>query len=130
MPGTSGHGECYFRLMGVTSLRWRFTAERVREIPDAQGVFTLWDGRDCVYVGHTPWNRSLRHCLRQHLALRDDGVIAASHFTWETTAIPKNREAQILSRLDERHGGRPRYNRPGSPLAAIRSSITDLRARR
>ena len=116
--------------MQVASLRWRFTAERVRETPDTQGVFTLWDGRDCVYVGHTPWNHSLRRCLQQHRALRDEGVISASHFTWETTSIPKNREAQILSRMDERHGGPPRYNRPGSPLAAIKGSITDLRARR
>jgi hypothetical protein len=115
--------------MRVASLRWRFTAERVRQIPDAQGVFTLWDGRDCVYVGHTPWNRSLPQCLQQHLALCDDGVISASHFTWETTSIPKHREAQLLSRMSEKHGGRPLYNRPGSPLTPTKSSITDLRAR-
>ena len=54
--------------MRVASLKCRFTYERVREIPDVQGVFTLWDGKECVYVAHTPWNRSLQHCLREHLA--------------------------------------------------------------
>jgi hypothetical protein len=57
--------------MRVASLRCRFTVERVREIPDIQGVFTLWDGKECVYVAHTPWNRSLQQCLREHLALND-----------------------------------------------------------
>lgn len=114
--------------MRIASLRWRFTAERVRETPDAQGVFTLWDGPDCVYVGHTPWNRSLRHCLQQHRALCDEAVISASHFTWETTSTPKSREAELLSTMSERHG-RPRYNRPGSPLTPTKTSVTDLRAR-
>lgn len=115
--------------MRLASLRWRYTPESVREIPDVQGVFTLWDERECVYVGHTPWNRSLRHCLQQHLALRDEGLISASHFTWETSATPKNREAALLSRMTQRQGSLPRYNRPGSPVAATRSSVTDLRAR-
>lgn len=129
MPAISGHGECYLQRMRVASLRWRFTAERVRETPDAQGVFTLWEGKDCVYVGHTPWNRSLQQCLRQHLALRDEGVIRASHFAWETTTTPKTRESEVLASRMARQGRRPRYNGPGSPLAATKSSITDLRAK-
>lgn len=115
--------------MRVASLRRPFTTEHVRETPDLQGAFTLWDGKECVYVGHTPWNRSLQECLRQHLALRDEGVIRASHFTWETTATPKSREYQLLSLNLEKHGRLPRYNRPDSPLRPPKSSITDLRAR-
>jgi hypothetical protein len=115
--------------MRVASLRWPLSAERVREIPDMQGVFTLWDDRECLYVGHTPWNRSLQGCLRQVLELRDEGVICASHFTWETTATPKTREYQLLARSVEKHGRLPRYNKAGSPLRATNTSITDLRAR-
>jgi hypothetical protein len=114
--------------MRVASLLWSFTAEHVRKTPDMQGVFTLWDGDDCVYVGHTPWNRSLPECLRQHLALRDEGVIRASRFTWETTSTPKGREYQLLALNIEKHGKLPRYNRAGSPLRAPKTSITDLRA--
>lgn len=102
---------------------------RVREIPDVQGVFTLWDGDECVFVGHTPWNRSLHECLRRHLALKDEGVIRASHFTWETSSTPKSRERELLCLVSERLGRAPRYNGPGSPLAPPSASITDLRAR-
>jgi len=115
--------------MGVASLRWRLTAERVRETPDVQGVFTLWDGAECVYVGHTPWNRSLQRCLREHLALTDQGAIRASHFMWETTSIPKSRDQELLALARERLGKLPLYNRPGSPLAPTKTSVTDLRAR-
>lgn len=90
-----------------------------------QGVFTLWDGAECVYVGHTPGNRSLLECLRRHLALLDEGVIHASHFTWETTSTPKSRERQLLARLARA----PRYNSAGSPLA-VTEPVTDLRAPR
>ena len=114
--------------MKVASLRRSFTADHVRETPDVQGAFTLWDGKECVYVGHTPWNRSLQECLRQHLALRDEGVIRASHFTWETTSTPKSRESQLLSRAIDKQGRLPRYNRADSPLRPTRTSITDLRA--
>src|SRR5688572_15439310 len=115
--------------MRVASLLRPFTPEHVRETPDTQGTFTLWDGRECVYVGHTPWNRSLEACLRQHLQLVDEGLIAASHFAWETTATPKGRESELLRAMAERQGTQPRYNRPGSPLCPINTSVTDLRAR-
>jgi hypothetical protein len=94
-----------------------------------QGVFTLWEGNECLYVGHTPWNRSLQACLGELLALKDKGVIRASHFTWETTATPKSREHQLLARNVEKQGRLPRYNKAGSPLRSTNTSITDLRAR-
>jgi len=114
--------------MRVASLRWRFTAERVRETPDLQGVFTLWNGKECVYVSHTPWNRSLQQCLSEHLALSGAGAICVSHFTWETTSTPKSRDHEILCVTREKLGKLPLYNRPGSPLEPTKTSITDLRA--
>jgi hypothetical protein len=115
--------------VAVASLPSSFTLEHVRETPDLQGVFTLWDGDECVFVGHTPWNRSLPECLRQCLALRDKGVIHASRFAWETTSTPKGREYELLALNIEKHGRLPRYNRADSPLRPPRTSITDLRAR-
>ena len=115
--------------MHIASLRWDFTLQRVRQLPDMQGAFTLWADDECVYIGHTPYNRSLQSCLRQLLELRDEGVIRGSHFTWETTATPKSREYQLLARSLERDGRLPRYNRSGSPLRFTETSITDLRAR-
>jgi len=115
--------------MPLASLRRSFTPESVRATPDQQGVFTLWDGNECVYVGHTPWNTSLRDRLRRTLALQQEAVVDASHFTWEVTPTPKTREGDLLELFLEKHGKPPRYNRPGSPLGAPAESITDLRAR-
>ena len=115
--------------MPVASLRWPLDPNSVRETPDAQGVVTLWDAEECVYIGHTPWNTSLRDRLRAMLSLREQGVVQASHFTWETTPMPKTREGDLRSACLARHGTLPRYNRPGSPLHAPQDCITDLRAR-
>lgn len=115
--------------MPVASLRWQFALEHVRETPDAQGVFTLWDASECVYIGHTPWNTSLRDRLREHFALQGEGVIDASHFSWETTSTPKTREGELLAACVHKQGKLPRYNRAGSPLQAPKDCITDLRAR-
>lgn len=115
--------------MRVASLKWRFTAQLVRQIPDVQGVFTLWNGKECVYVGSTPGNASLRDCLREHLVALHDGLIEATHFTWESTAMPRSREEELRARLARRQGKVPRYNRPGSPLRPRIEPITDLRGR-
>jgi hypothetical protein len=115
--------------MRVASLRCTFTLDSVRETPDLQGAFTLWDANECVYVGHTRWNTSLRDCLRECLALRDEGVIDASHFAWETTSIAKTREADLLALCITKHGKLPRYNREDSPMGPPRGCVTDLRAR-
>jgi len=115
--------------MAVASLRWRFLADPVRDTPEQQGVFTLWEANECVYIGHTPWNTTLRDRLRAHLDLQDRGVIEASHFTWEATPTPKTREGDLLQLYLDKHGKLPRYNRPDSPLRAAEHCITDLRAR-
>lgn len=115
--------------MRVASLPRSFTPENVRETPDIQGVYTLWDGAECVYIGHTPRNISLRDHLRRLLELQQAGVIELSHFTWETTPTPKTREAELVSQFVEKQGKPPRYNHPGSPLQPEGTCVTDLRAR-
>lgn len=111
--------------MRVASLRWRLSPETIRGTPDLQGTYTLWDGGECVYVGHTAWNSSLRDRLRELFALQQEGVIDFSHFTWEITPTPKTREMDLVSQ----QGKLPRYNRPGSPLQRPSTCVTDLRAR-
>ena len=115
--------------MAVASLRWSFRADAVRDTPEQQGVFTLWDASECVYIGHTPWNSTLRDRLRAYLDFQENGVIAASHFTWEATPTPKTREGDLLQLYLDKHGSLPRYNRADSPLRTAESCVTDLRAR-
>lgn len=116
--------------MGVASLRCTLTPEPLRATPDLQGVFTLWDGAECVYVGYTPWNTSLRDRLRELFVLQQEGEIEASHFAWESTPTPKTREGELLSLCLEKNGTLPRYNRADSPLQSQNACVTDLRARR
>jgi hypothetical protein len=115
--------------MRIASLPRKLTREHVRKTPDVQGVYALWDGAECVYVGHTPWNISLRDQLRKLHELQQQGVIELSHFTWETTPTPKTREGELVSQIVEKQGRLPRYNRPGSPLQPESTCVTDLRAR-
>jgi hypothetical protein len=115
--------------MPVASLRWQFSRDLVRETPDEQGVFTLWDAEECVFIGHTPWNTSLRDRLRTPLALQEQGAIRATHFTWETTSTPKTREGDLLEACLARSGRLPRYNCADSPLRTPQDCITDLRSR-
>ncbi len=115
--------------MAVASLRWNFNNDAVRDIPEQQGVFTLWEGNECLYIGHTPRNTTLRDRLRVHLELQEQGVIGASQFTWETTPTPKTREGDLLQLYLDKHSRLPRYNRPDSPLRAAEGSASDLRAR-
>lgn len=115
--------------MRVASLRWKLSPESVRETPDLQGVYSLWDKADCVYIGHTPWNLSLRDRLRELLVLQQDGAIEASHFTWETTPTPKTREAELIALWAEKSGKLPRYNRGDSPMPQAKGCVTDLRAK-
>ena len=90
--------------MSIASLRWRFDAEILRDVPEAPGVCTLWSGSEMVYIGRTEGNTSLRDVLRAFL---DKPV---THFTWEVTVTPKTRAGDLLDAYLEKHGRVPRYN--------------------
>jgi hypothetical protein len=115
--------------MTVASLPRALIARNVREAPEVQGVFTLWDGDERVYIGHTPGNSSLRDCLCEQLQLREKGRLQASHFSWETTAVGRMRQEELLSLCLEKQGDLPRYNRGDSLLGTDDTPATDLRAR-
>jgi hypothetical protein len=90
--------------MSIASLRWRFDAEILRDVPEAPGVCTLWSGNETVYIGRTEGNRTLRDVLRQFLGA------PVTHFTWEVTVTPKTRAGDLLDAYLEKNGRLPRYN--------------------
>ncbi|MDQ5847351.1 MAG: hypothetical protein M3544_00075 [Pseudomonadota bacterium] len=104
--------------MVVSSLKWRLDAESVRETPEFQGVLSLWDDAELVYIGHTKGNASLRDYSRRFLSLRDQGAVRATHMTWEITVTPKTREGDLLAVYLDKHGVLPLYNRAADLLAA------------
>jgi hypothetical protein len=97
--------------MSVHSLRWHFNNDAVRDVPDQQGVFILWDGNDIVLIGTTLGSASLKDALRQCLTLQQADMLEATHLMWEATSTPRTRAGDLLSAHLHRHGELPRYNR-------------------
>ena len=95
--------------MSIASLRWRFDAETLRDVPEGPGVFTLWSGSDLVYIGRTEGSASLRE--------RD---LQVTHFTWEVTVTPKTRAGDLLDSHLAKHGRLPRYNEADPEIAESR----------
>jgi hypothetical protein len=91
--------------MPIASLRWRFDAETLRDVPESPGVCTLWTGNELVYIGRTEGTGTLRALLRSLLD------VPVTHFTWEVTVTPKTRAGDLLDAYLEKNGRLPRYNR-------------------
>ena len=105
------------RAMFVTSLKWKFDADSIRGTPRTQGVFGLWDEETLVYIGATERNVYLPDALRELLRLEREGVIHATHFTWEITITPRSWAGELLRLHFNKHGALPRYNQPHSALS-------------
>lgn len=84
--------------------RYRFTRTVVLGAPDEPGVYALWEGDDLVYYGRA---QKLRSALLARLAKHD---ARASHYSWELSADPAGREAELLRAFERRYGRRPRDN--------------------
>ena len=102
--------------MFVTSLKWRFDREAIRGTPRTQGVYGLWEEAELVYIGSTARERLLPDALGELLALREQGVIRATHFTWEITITPRSWAGELLRLHFNQHGSLPRYNLASGPL--------------
>jgi hypothetical protein len=105
----------------IASLRWRFDADTLRDVPEGPGVCTLWSGNELVYIGRTEGNTTLRELLKAFLERVEKKDIAVSHFTWEVTVTPKTRAGDLLNAYIEKHGRLPRYNE-GAPEGAVLKS--------
>ena len=100
--------------MFVTSLKWKFDADSIRGTPRTQGVFGLWDEDEIVYIGATERNIFLPDALRELLRLRRQGLIHATHFTWEITITPRSWAGELLRLHFNKHGALPLYNQPAN----------------
>jgi len=106
--------------MFVTSLKWKFDPESIRETPKTQGVFGLWDEGMIVYIGATERNALLPDALRELLTLRRRGIIQATHFTWEITITPRSWAGELMRLHFNKHGCLPLYNQTASALQLLR----------
>lgn len=116
--------------MFLTRLKWKLDADSIRGTPRTQGVFGLWDENRIVYIGATERNVYLPDALRELLLLKRQGVIQATHFTWEITITPRSWAGELLRLHFNKHAALPLYNQPASPLQRLlqRANPADLPA--
>ena len=91
-------------------MRLRFVEQDVQQVPEAPGIFCLWDNVHLVYVGRTAPRTTLRDELRYALTIAMADDLTATHFSFEVTSTPKTRAAEELREHFERWGALPRYN--------------------
>jgi hypothetical protein len=107
-------------------MRLRFVEQYVADVPEALGIFCLWDNQHLVYVGRTAPRSNLRAELRHALTMAMVADMCATHFTYEETSTPKTRAAEELREHFQRWGALPRYNE--APRGLDEGAV--LRARR
>jgi len=79
----------------IHSPKWLVLAALVSASPDTPGVYELWDGDRLLCVRGTHGG-TLREELVQEIFARG---IAATHFAWEITYRPLERERELLQEL-------------------------------
>ena len=94
-------------------MRQRFSEHYLQAVPEAPGIYCLWDNRHLVYVGRTAPRSNLRAELHHALTVAMAADLCATHFTYEVTSMPKTRAAEELREHFERWGALPRYNESG-----------------
>lgn len=90
--------------------RWTLSATVVAYAPDEPGVYAVWKDDELVYIGHAKRGLGLRKALTEHLEGRIECTRCATHYSWEITLIPEQREKKVLDEYREARGGLPRCN--------------------
>ena len=101
------------RRMPVRSPKWPFTPAAVEYSPDEWGgVYVLWRGETLLFIGSAPdVGRSIKGDLLAHLkGERGPCTQGATHYGWELSQNPKQRELELLKEYVERHRSYPRCN--------------------
>ena len=106
-------------------MRLRFVEQYMQNVPEASGIFCLWDNQHLVYVGRTAPRSNLRAELRHALTMAMVDDMCATHFSYEETSTPKTRAAEELRDHFHRWGALPRYNEARREL----DEVAVLRAR-
>ena len=91
--------------------RYAFTRGAVQYAPAEPGVFAFFDHEELIYVGHASDAKGYSICnlLKMHC----DGTFGsctqkATHYSWEITLSPLDREAEILASFLRHHNHEPR----------------------
>ncbi len=91
--------------------RYAFTRGAVQYAPAEPGVFGLFDHEELIYLGHA--SDAKGYSIRNLLAMHREGTfgsctLKATHYSWELTLSPSDREAEILASFLRHHDHKPR----------------------
>jgi len=92
--------------------RYAFAAWAISGAPDDPGVYCLWVGDELIYIGcaEAP-SASIRSRLADHFAEHAVGAgQSATHYSWEISRRPGERELELLQEFERRFGRLPRLN--------------------
>ncbi len=91
--------------MAIRSPKWLVLAALVYTAPNTPGVFELWEDDELIYV------RGTRGTLRDELVHELlDRRASATHFSWEISFRPADREQELLAEYEAEHHHPPRRN--------------------
>jgi hypothetical protein len=98
--------------MPIASPRYALTQIMVSGAPNDPGVIALWENEELIYYGHARGeSATIQSCLKEHLARRNNCTQGATHYGWEISANPPQREADLLREFERTHKRLPRCNR-------------------
>lgn len=98
--------------MPISRDRFPFSAKLIAGAPEEPGVFALWEEGEIIYIGHA---RGRGMTIRSRLVDHFTGMVSpctrrASHYSWEISAAPAAREAELLSEFQSANTRLPRCN--------------------
>jgi hypothetical protein len=85
--------------MAIRSPKWLVLTALVVAAPDTPGVYELWYDDEVIRVAATH-GRTLREELIHELFRTG---ARATHFAWEISFHPEERERELLAELEARH---------------------------
>jgi len=95
--------------MPIASPRYALTQTTVAGAPADPGVYALWKNDELIYYGQARGgSATIQSCLKQHLAGGNACTAGATHYSWEISANPALREAELLREHERIFGRLPR----------------------
>ena len=97
--------------MPIASPRYALTAVMVSGAPNDPGAYALWENDELIYYGHARGESvTIQSCLKEHLSRQNACTAGATHYGWEISANPPQREADLLREFERQHKRLPRCN--------------------
>src|SRR5687768_18385577 len=97
--------------MPIASPRYALTAVMVSGAPNDPGVYALWENEELIYYGHARGESvTIQSCLKEHLSRQNACTAGATHYGWEISANPPQREPDRRREFDRHPSRWPRSN--------------------